>query len=229
LRALANAAVIVDSNIPPGGASSSLVDSDIPPGGASSSYIHTDVPTGVAPAGVSNKGKTPMVDDDITVKERTKKETRQVEVLSSAKHYSDANWIDIMAQVHANACLSSELLGTDVNNDNFAERMSTTIYSTGWFMKFVKSLTDEQLKAEFEKIRMAVADLKSLVLLLQSVQISFESLVCKVVFVSGTHGLSSKLFSGFGCWLITTQQMVFNSPCLTDKKELIHHEGMALV
>ncbi|GKE50841.1 hypothetical protein Tco_1485997 [Tanacetum coccineum] len=59
LRALANAAVIVDS--------------DIPPGGASSSYIHTDVPTGVAPAGVSNKGKTPMVDDDITVKERTKK------------------------------------------------------------------------------------------------------------------------------------------------------------
>ncbi|GKB21948.1 hypothetical protein Tco_0855871 [Tanacetum coccineum] len=23
--------------------------------------------------------------------------------------------------------------------------------------------------------------------------------------------------------------MVFNSPCLTDKKELIHHEGMALV
>ncbi|GKB04681.1 hypothetical protein Tco_0832876, partial [Tanacetum coccineum] len=29
---------------------------------------------------------------------------------------------------------------------------------------------------------------------------------------------------GIGCWLTTTQQMVFNSPCLTDKKELIHHE-----
>nr|GEU41041.1 ribonuclease H-like domain-containing protein [Tanacetum cinerariifolium] len=42
---------------------------------------------------------------------------------------------------------------------------------------------------------------------------------------AGTHGLSSQLFSGFGCWLTTTQQMVFNSPCLTDKKELIHHEG----
>ncbi|GKB71636.1 hypothetical protein Tco_0933048 [Tanacetum coccineum] len=53
LLALANAAVIVDSNIPPGG--------------ASSSHIPTDVPTGVAPAGVSNKGKTPMVEEDITV------------------------------------------------------------------------------------------------------------------------------------------------------------------
>ncbi|GKF22569.1 hypothetical protein Tco_0074891 [Tanacetum coccineum] len=57
LLALANVAVIVDSNIPPGG--------------ASSSHIPTDVPTGVAPAGVSNKGKTPMVEEDITVKERT--------------------------------------------------------------------------------------------------------------------------------------------------------------
>ncbi|GJT77814.1 hypothetical protein Tco_1044539 [Tanacetum coccineum] len=43
----------------------------------------------------------------------------------------------------------------------FVKNQSTTIYSTGWSMKFVKSLTDEQLKAEFEKIRMAVADLKS--------------------------------------------------------------------
>ncbi|GKF78617.1 hypothetical protein Tco_0234185 [Tanacetum coccineum] len=60
-----------------------------------------------------------------------------------------------------NAGLSSELLGADVNDDNFAERMSTTIYSTGWSMKYVKSLADEQLIAEFEKIRMAVADLKS--------------------------------------------------------------------
>ncbi|GKA44559.1 hypothetical protein Tco_0737283 [Tanacetum coccineum] len=131
----------------------------------------------------------------------SQRETRQAEVLSSAKHYSDADWIDIMAQVHANAGLSSEFLGADVNDDNFAERMvslinqrkrafaeqtakekrdkpmtpaqqreymrvfvknqSTTIYSTGWSMKYVKSLADEQLIAEFEKIRMAVADIKS--------------------------------------------------------------------
>ncbi|GJU79260.1 hypothetical protein Tco_1276330 [Tanacetum coccineum] len=131
----------------------------------------------------------------------SQRETRQAEVLSSINYYYDADWIDIMAQVHANAGLSSELLGTDVNDDNFAERMvalinqrkrafaeqmakekrdkpmtpaqqreymrvfvknqSTTIYSTGWSMKYVKSLANEQLIAEFEKIRMAVADLKS--------------------------------------------------------------------
>nr|GEU58493.1 xylulose kinase-1 [Tanacetum cinerariifolium] len=47
---------------------------------------------------------------------------------------------------------------------------------------------------------------------------------CSPSVPSGTHGLSNKVFSGFGCCLTTTQQMVFNSPCLTDKKELIHHE-----
>ncbi|GJW62678.1 hypothetical protein Tco_0112013 [Tanacetum coccineum] len=251
LIALANAAVTVDSNIPPGGASNNP---------AASSYIPTDVPTGgdFAPAHSTSPSRDPFKRKGVAkpsspVSERTKKqladerlseieaarlealerersekekaeiarqdaiyakqleqeeemsasqrETRQAEVLSSAKHYSDADWIDIMAQVHANAGLSSELLGADVNDDNFAERMvalinqrkrafveqtakekrdkpmtpaqqreymrvfvknqSTTIYSTGWSMKYVKSLTDEQLIAEFEKIRMAVADLKS--------------------------------------------------------------------
>ncbi|GKC46937.1 hypothetical protein Tco_1064659, partial [Tanacetum coccineum] len=76
------AAVTVESNIPPGGAS------DNP---AASSHIPTDVPTSVnvpppitsvsanvptsdVPAGVSYKGKTPMVEEDITVKERTLKQ-----------------------------------------------------------------------------------------------------------------------------------------------------------
>ncbi|GJY80661.1 hypothetical protein Tco_0493412 [Tanacetum coccineum] len=116
LLALANAAVIADSNIPPGG--------------TSSSHIPTDVPTGVSPAGVSNKGKTPMVEEDITVKERTLKQMeddrlgeeaakrlhdkeqaqvdrqraelkrrRQQEVLASAMYYTEADWINIMAQV----------------------------------------------------------------------------------------------------------------------------------
>ncbi|GJT17502.1 hypothetical protein Tco_0876208 [Tanacetum coccineum] len=123
LLALANAAVIVDSNIPPGG--------------ASSSHIPTDVLTGVAPAGVSNKGKTPMVEEDITITERTLKQIeddrlgaeaakrlhdeeqahvdrqraelkrrRQQEVLASAMYYTEADWINILAQVEANASLS---------------------------------------------------------------------------------------------------------------------------
>ncbi|GKB72572.1 hypothetical protein Tco_0933984 [Tanacetum coccineum] len=56
----------------------------------------------------------------------SQRETRQEEVLSSAKHYSNADWIDIMAQVHGNAGLSSELLDADMNDDNFAERICVT-------------------------------------------------------------------------------------------------------
>ncbi|GJV52641.1 hypothetical protein Tco_1448382 [Tanacetum coccineum] len=55
-----------------------------------------------------------------------KNQTRE-SFLSSAKHYSDADWIDIMAQVYANAGLSSKLLGADVNDDNFAKRMVALI------------------------------------------------------------------------------------------------------
>nr|GEW70483.1 synaptobrevin, longin-like domain protein [Tanacetum cinerariifolium] len=84
LLALANAAVTVDSNIPPDGASnnpaaSTSVPVDVPtnanvPTGSIS--VPADVPTSVSPAGVSNKGKSPMVEEDITVKERTFKQMK---------------------------------------------------------------------------------------------------------------------------------------------------------
>ncbi|GJZ11576.1 hypothetical protein Tco_0546335 [Tanacetum coccineum] len=78
----------------------------------------TVFPTGVVSSLVcSTKGKTPMVEEDITVKERTLKQMEDDRL----------DWIDIMAQVHANAGLSSELLGADVNDDNFAERMVALI------------------------------------------------------------------------------------------------------
>ncbi|GJZ17475.1 hypothetical protein Tco_0553598 [Tanacetum coccineum] len=247
LIALANAAVTVDSNIPPCGPSNNPAASSHIPTDGDFAPAHSTSPSrdpfkgkGVAKPSspVSKRAKKQLADERLSEieaarlealeRERSEKEkadiarqdaiyaqqleqeeemsasqreTRQAEVLSSAKHYSDADWIDIMAQVHANAGLSSELLGADVNDDNFAERMvalinqrkrafaeqtakekrdrpmtpaqqreymrvfvknqSTTIYSTGWSMKYVKSLADEQLIAEFEKIRMAVADLKS--------------------------------------------------------------------
>ncbi|GJV99773.1 hypothetical protein Tco_1555025 [Tanacetum coccineum] len=80
-----------------------------------------------------------------------------------------------MGQVHANQGLTADLLGPDVNEDNFAERMvaliakrrrefvaqSSTIYTTGWTMKHVKSFSDDQLKTEFDKIRTAAAELQS--------------------------------------------------------------------
>ncbi|GJS15620.1 hypothetical protein Tco_0410092 [Tanacetum coccineum] len=177
LIALANAAVTVDSNIPPGGPSNDP---------AASSHIPIDVPTdgdfahahatslsrdpfkgkGVAKPSspVSKRTKKQLADERLSEteaarlealeRERSEKEkadiarqdaiyahqleqeeemsssqreTRQAEVLSFAKHYSDADWIDIMAQVHANAGLSSKLLGVDVTDDNFAKRMVALI------------------------------------------------------------------------------------------------------
>ncbi|GJS36834.1 hypothetical protein Tco_0535216 [Tanacetum coccineum] len=43
----------------------------------------------------------------------------------------------------------------------FMKNQSSTIYTTGWTMKDVKSFSDDQLKAEFDKIRTAAADLQS--------------------------------------------------------------------
>nr|GEU57452.1 retrovirus-related Pol polyprotein from transposon TNT 1-94 [Tanacetum cinerariifolium] len=85
LLALANAAVTVDSNIPPGGASNNHVSSISVPADVSTSAtvptgstsVPVDVPPSAAPTGVSNKGKTLMVDEDITVKERTFKQMQK--------------------------------------------------------------------------------------------------------------------------------------------------------
>ncbi|GJX22363.1 hypothetical protein Tco_0226808 [Tanacetum coccineum] len=43
----------------------------------------------------------------------------------------------------------------------FVKNQSSTIYSTGWTLKYVKTFTDDQLKAEFDKIRNAAADLQA--------------------------------------------------------------------
>nr|GEW05959.1 putative ribonuclease H-like domain-containing protein [Tanacetum cinerariifolium] len=166
LLAMANAIVTIDSNIPPGGASNNLaastcVPADVPtsanvPTGSTS--VPADLPTSVAPAGVSNKGKTLMVEEDIIVIERTFKQMkddrlgeqaakrlhdkeqaqvdkqraelqrrRQQEVLASSMYYTEANWINIMARVEANASLFKTLMGDDVSEDNFPAIMAALI------------------------------------------------------------------------------------------------------
>ncbi|GKA80949.1 putative ribonuclease H-like domain-containing protein, partial [Tanacetum coccineum] len=81
------------------------------------------------------------------------------------------DWTDIRVKL-SHQGLTADLLGPDVNEDNFAERMkafmrtfvknqSSTIYTTGWTMKHVKSFSDDQLKTEFDKIRTAAAALQS--------------------------------------------------------------------
>ncbi|GJV80235.1 hypothetical protein Tco_1516105 [Tanacetum coccineum] len=43
----------------------------------------------------------------------------------------------------------------------FVKNQSSAIYSIGWTLKYVKTFTDDQLKAEFDKIRNAAADLQA--------------------------------------------------------------------
>nr|GEV19274.1 hypothetical protein [Tanacetum cinerariifolium] len=188
LRALANAAVNVASNIPSGGtlhipaaspSGTTVVPpgpsdvppspSDVPPGtfavptaastvNAGSLNVPTDVPSSAAPVGVSSKGKSQMVEEDIPVKARTFKQMeedrldeeaakrlldeemaqmerqradmqrkRQQDVIDSAMYYNEDDWLNIRAQVEANASFSKTLLGDDVSEDNFPARMAALI------------------------------------------------------------------------------------------------------
>nr|GEX04590.1 JmjC domain-containing protein [Tanacetum cinerariifolium] len=96
LCALANAAMTVDSNLSPGGASNNPTASTsvptgatvvpagastIPPGTstipAGSLSAHADIPSSTAPTGVLSKGKSPMVEEDIPVKARTFKQMEE--------------------------------------------------------------------------------------------------------------------------------------------------------
>nr|GEX56902.1 hypothetical protein [Tanacetum cinerariifolium] len=77
---------------------------------------------------------------------------RQQDVLESAKFYNEDDWLNIRAQVEANASLSQTLLGDDVTEDNFLARMAAAIYNTCRTMVYVKSFSDAQLLQEFEKI-----------------------------------------------------------------------------
>ncbi|GJT25201.1 putative ribonuclease H-like domain-containing protein [Tanacetum coccineum] len=199
-------------------------------------FVHgSAVPTGHASdfsVDPSNKGKSPMVEEDPPMKERSfrqieedrlgaeaarklyeeeqaelareqeeMKKKRQEDVINSAKYYNDDDWSDIMGQVHANKGLTADLLGPDVNEDNFATKMaaiiaerrrkfaaqrfqdkinkpmtyaqqrdymrtfvknqSSTIYTTGWTFKHVRSFSDDQLKDEFDKIRHALDNLQA--------------------------------------------------------------------
>ncbi|GJS74990.1 ribonuclease H-like domain-containing protein [Tanacetum coccineum] len=229
------AAIIADTSSVPADATQ---ETDFPPSSSfnTDAFVHGHaVPTGpafdfsVAP---STKGKSPMVEEDPSIKERSfrqmeedrlgaeaarklyeeekaelareqeeMKKKRQEDVLNSAKYYNDADWSDIMGQVHANKGLTADLLGPDVNEDNFAARMaaiiaerrrkfaaqrfqdkinkpmtyaqqrdymrtfvknqSSTIYTTGWTLKHVRSFSDDQLKDEFDKIRHALDNLQA--------------------------------------------------------------------
>nr|GEU75637.1 JmjC domain-containing protein [Tanacetum cinerariifolium] len=52
---------------------------------------------------------------------------RQQEVIDSAMYYNESDWLNIRAQLEANASLCKTLLGDDVSKDNFPARMTALI------------------------------------------------------------------------------------------------------
>nr|GFA24363.1 hypothetical protein [Tanacetum cinerariifolium] len=163
LLLLANAAVTVDSNISPGGASNNPGALTVPPSTSAVLLDASTVPPGTSavPPGtftVPTGASTAPAEEDIPVKARTFKHMeedrlgeeaakrlhdeeqaqldrqraelqrqRQQEVLDLAMYYIEAVWINIRAQVEANASLSKTLLGDDVSKDNFPARMAALI------------------------------------------------------------------------------------------------------
>nr|GEW52403.1 aminoacyl-tRNA synthetase, class 1a, anticodon-binding [Tanacetum cinerariifolium] len=181
LHAFANASVTVDSNIPPGGASyiptaSISVPAAVPTGAstvpAGSPNVPADVPPSVAPAGVSNKGKSLIVEEDIPVKERTFKQMQE-DILGkqAAKRLHDEEQAELDRQraelqrrrqheVLDSAMYYSEQRKGGIGQAQqrtymrqFVKNQSSAVYTTGWSMDYVKSFTDDQLKEEFEKIQ----------------------------------------------------------------------------
>nr|GEY44789.1 xylulose kinase-1 [Tanacetum cinerariifolium] len=90
---------------------------------AAASGVPTDSPNVPAadrpnvPAGVSSKGKSLMVEEDILVKVRTFRKMEEDRL----------DWLNIRAQVKANTSLSKTLLGDDVFEENFPSRMAALI------------------------------------------------------------------------------------------------------
>nr|GEX31604.1 hypothetical protein [Tanacetum cinerariifolium] len=175
LRALANASVTVDSNIPPGGASNTPTavptsasavptgDLSIPTGSLS---VPTNVPPSVAPAGVSNKGKSSMMEEDIPVKARKFKQMQE-DILgeqAAKRKIGSTSWLRLrlmhLSPRHCwerrNRPMTQAQQRTYMRQ--FVKNQSCVVYSTGWSMARVKSFIDAQLKEEFEKIQKAISN-----------------------------------------------------------------------
>nr|GEV97278.1 synaptobrevin, longin-like domain protein [Tanacetum cinerariifolium] len=155
LHALANATVTIDSNIPSGGTlqiptAIPSVSTASPPGVSTIPFGALNVPLDkgkslMVKEDIPVRGRTfKQMQKDILGEQAAKRlhdkeqanldrqraellRQRQEEVLDSAMYYNEANWLNIMAQVEANASLSKTLLGDDVSEDNFPARMATLI------------------------------------------------------------------------------------------------------
>nr|GEY56289.1 hypothetical protein [Tanacetum cinerariifolium] len=120
------AAVPADSLNVPAGASSKgkslMVEEDIPVTARSFRQREEDR--------LGKEAAKRLHEEEMAELERERAEAqrkKQQEVLESAKFYNKDDWLNIRAQVEANASLSQTLLGDDVNEDNFPTRMAALI------------------------------------------------------------------------------------------------------
>ncbi|GKF70234.1 hypothetical protein Tco_0203291, partial [Tanacetum coccineum] len=195
-------------------AATAVAASAIPTGGSHEAYIPpsssvpndefaggSDVPasatTGFS-ADPSNKGKSPLVEEDPPVRERTFRQREKDRLGEEAARRMYEEEQDEMEREREEMQKKRQQDSMPIK-DNFAERMvaliakrrrdfaaqrfqdkrnkpmtyaqqkaymrtlvknqSSTIYTTGWSMKHVKTFSDDQLKTEFDKIRTAIAEL----------------------------------------------------------------------
>nr|GFC26907.1 JmjC domain-containing protein [Tanacetum cinerariifolium] len=121
LRALANATMTVDSNIPSGG-KSPMVEEDIPVKARTFKQMEEDR--------LGEEASRRLHDEEIAHLERKRAKVqrkRQQDVIDSAMYYNEADWLNIRAQVESNASLSKTLLGDDMFEDNSSARMAALI------------------------------------------------------------------------------------------------------
>ncbi|GJU83575.1 hypothetical protein Tco_1285940 [Tanacetum coccineum] len=179
-----------------------------------SSSIHTDafvhgndVPSGTASdfsAAPSNKGKSPMVEEDPPIKERSFRQMEEDRLgAEAARKLHEEEQAELarvqeeMKKKRQAEDLTGILFGPDVNEENFAERMvaiiaerrrqfeaqwlqekrdkpmtfaqqkhfmrtfvknlSSVLLFNRWSLKFVKTFTDDQIKAESKKSKSSAA------------------------------------------------------------------------
>nr|GEZ80889.1 reverse transcriptase domain-containing protein [Tanacetum cinerariifolium] len=166
------------SSVPPALFDIPPCPSDVPTGASTvptgSPTVPTDVSSRADPTGVSTKGKSLMVEEDIPVIARTFKQMEEDRLGEEAtKRLHDEEMAQMerervevqrkRQQEKKRQALAEQLFKDRQNRPmnqaqqkaymrKYVKNQSSDIYNTGWTMAYVKSFTDDQLKQEFVKI-----------------------------------------------------------------------------
>nr|GEV79643.1 hypothetical protein [Tanacetum cinerariifolium] len=142
--------------------------SSVPSGSPS---VPVDVPPSVAPAGVSNKGKYPMVEEDIPVKARIFKQMQEDilgEQAAKRLHDEEQAELDRQRAELQRRRQQETLLGDDVSEDNFPARLTALI-------KRKKQALAEKLATERRNRPMTQAQQRAYMRQYGDLQVLFDS------------------------------------------------------